>query len=903
MLSPLLTTKFHMPLVRSPLVRRDRLIEALNQGKEGKLILISAPAGFGKTTLLSEWVRQAKLPISWLSLDESDNDPIRFWTYVVAALQQVHNQIGAATLSMLRSTELAAFESFLILLINELANLQDEMALVLDDYHVITARPIHEAVTFLLEHLPPQFHLAIASRVDPPLPLARLRVRGQLTELRAADLRFTVAEAIAFLNQSMQLPLSEEQVEALQIRTEGWIAGLQLAALSMRDAEDSSTFIETLKGTQRYILDYLVEEVLERQPKPLQSFLLRTSILERMCGALCEAILEDDRAVDGAETLKQLEQRNLFVVPLDQERNWYRYHHLFRQLLRHHLNQAELEHVPEYHRRAAQWYEQQGCAADAIHYAIAAQDFQWAAELIEREVQTFNPGFETVLLQMWLETIPRELVWTRPWLSLAYVWALLSPPQLEAAAVALQNTERLLAQQDQNCPSPNTKLLEGLLTALKGIYARQRGDMPASIILIESASRQLPQTNSWLWGTVLLNLGVTYFVADHFEPAQRVLAEATRIGEVTGMADPAIAGLYLRAQFQALRGRIDAALALCQQGFDLAKQRSWLATYAGVLVQVALGDLLREQNQLEEAAQHLTESIDRGVQNRQLGVMMGYITLARVRQAQGDIQAAWEAIRVAEQCQTWLWPTILSVPACKARLHLAQGNLDAAIAWAQTSGLTVDDEIRYSSTDDLPSGSELDYLTLARVIIARGRAAKASEAFLDDAMRLLTRLHEFAASGQRHAHVMEVLILQALIWQAFGDLKRALSLLEQALSIPQTGDYIRLFVDEGKPMAELLSHAASRGIHPQYVSRLLAAFGLVKEEVATMMQPLIEPLSDRELEILRHLATGLSNQTIADQLFVSLAAVKWHARNIYSKLNVSNRTQAVARARELGLLE
>lgn len=756
----------------------------------------------------------------------------------------------------------------------------------------------------MLEHLPLQLHMAIASRADPPLPIARLRGRAQLMEIRATELRFTVAEATAFINQSMKLNnLSKEQVEAIQARTEGWIAGLQLAVLSIRDARDISTLIASLKGTQRYILDYLVEEVLERQPKPIQSFLLCTSILEQMCGALCKAVVGKDFAVNGTKILEHLERCNLFVVPLDSERQWYRYHHLFRELLYHRLSHAAPERVSEYHRRAAQWYEQQGLVIEAIPHAIAAGDFDWAADLIEREVQsTENPRVEAVMLLKWLEILPHKLVETRPWLLLSHAWALYSLGQLEAAVVAVQNIESLLKQQP-NSKAINTKMLWGLVTAVKGMQARQQGAMSESIALLEQALQLLPQDNSWMRATILLNLGVTYFHFDYFQPAQRLLPEVTKSGQSRGIADPAIAGLYLQAQFLALRGRLDRAIILCQQGVDLAKERNWLATYAGIMVQVAMGELLRERNRLEEAAGHLTECIERSTQTRQPGAMMGYITLARVRQAQGNIQAAWSAIGAAEQLPTWLWPTILSVAACKVRLHLAQGNLESALAWAEDSGLGVDDELHYSFTQQHPSGSELDYLTLVRVLLARGRAANASQPYLDDAMRLSLRLYDFAKAGGRNARVMEALMLQALVWQAWGERERSLDVLERALLIPHTGDYIRLFVDEGKPMMELLQYAASRRMHQNYVSCLLAAFGSVEGKVYTTVQPLIEPLTDRELEVLRYLATGLSNQALADKLFVSLAAIKWHARNIYSKLNVENRTQAVTRARELGILE
>jgi LuxR family transcriptional regulator, maltose regulon positive regulatory protein len=890
---PLLLTKFHVPSVRSDLVQRDRLLERLNRGMEGKLILISAPAGSGKTTILSEWLRQTKFSSSWLSLDEGDNDPLRFWTYFVAALQQSHPDIGEATLSMLRSLESPSFESFLIPLINEITRFSERQIFILDDYHAIAARPIHEGMTFLLEHLPPQLHLAIASRVDPPLPLARWRVRNQLTQLGAADLCFTLAETTAFINRSMQLPLSQEQVAAIQARTEGWIAGLQLAALSMRHVKDISAFIASLTRDRHYILDYLVEEVLERQPKPLQAFLLRTSILEQMCEDLCQAVVGSTRT----ETLAQLERWNLFVVPLDDNRQWYRYHHLFRQLLLDRLQRIEPEQVSEYHRRAQKWYEQHGFVTETISHAIAAGDLSQAAEAIEREAGLSNPRVEPARLLTFLEALPDNLVRTHPWLLLSYAWALYSTAQFPAAVRAVQSLESLLQQQ----PSANTEKLWGLVSAIQGIQARQQGATAESITLMERALQQLPQDDSWLRAVILLNLGVTYFVADNYAAAKRLLPEVTQIGQSRGIADPAIAGLYLQAQFLALRGRLDEATTLCQQGVELARERGWLSTYAGVLVRVAMGELLREQNQLEAAAQHLTESIDRGIQTRQPGLMMGYITLARVRQAQGDTQAAREAIKAARQCQVWLWSTILSVPACQARLDLAQGNLDAAIAWVLDSGLSVDGELRYSFTDEFPVGSELDYLTLARVLIARGRLTDPTKPYLNDALRLLERLYDFTAAGGRTARVMEVLMLQALIWQARGDRKRSLHLLQRSLDLSHTGDYIRLSVDEGQPMAELLRDAAAEGMHLQSVNRLLVAFGQVEKAVAKV-QPLIEPLSDRELEVLQHLAQGLSNRAIADKLFVTLAAIKWHARNIYGKLDVSNRTQAVAKARELGIL-
>lgn len=874
-------------------MQRKRLLEKLNQGLTSKLILVSAAAGFGKTTVLSEWAQDIKLPVSWLSLDERDNDFTRFWMYFLAALQQSYPNIGEATLAMLRATEPIAADAFLTPLINELAQLQTDFVLVLDDYHLITTSAIHDALSFLLEYLPLQVHLAIATRVNPPLPIAKLRVCAQLTELHTHDLRFTHEEATAFLYQSLSQPLTEAQIATLQTQTEGWIAGLQLAMLSLRETANSATLIESFSGSQRFVLDYLVEEVLERQSQPLRDFLLRTSILEQMCYALCEAVTGD---ADRGDTLEQLERQNLFVVPLDHDRTWYRYHHLFSEALHHILQRTEPDRILVYHDRAAHWYKQQGYIAEAIQHAIAARSFEYAASLIEQEIQTSeNPRLDAIVLRHALEALPAGLTYTCPWLLVAKAWVGFTSSQFAEAIAAVQRLEQLL---NQNKPE-NADQLWGVVIALKGMHARQQGNTLESITCMEKALQLLPQDHSWLRSLILLNLGVTYFVADNYESAKRLLPEVSRIGKARGTADPAIAGLYLQAQFLALRGHMNEAVSLCQEGLDLATERRWLATYAGVLVQVALADLLREQNQLEAAAQHLNESIDRAIQNHQPGLMMGYITLARVRQAQGDFQAAGTAIHAAERCQPWLWSTMLSVEACKVRLYLAEGNVEAAMAWAESSGLSIEDELHYSPTEQFPRSSELDYLTYARVLLAYGQQ---QPSYLQSTLQLLIRLSEFAKAGGRTIRVMETLLLQALVLQIQGDQDRALDSLNQALSIPRQGHYSRLFLDEGKPMAALLQTAVSKRIYSDEADRLLRIFDSVEEKKSTPLQPLVEPMSDRELEVLRHLATGLSNQAIADQLFVSLAAVKWHARNIYGKLEVNNRTQAVAKARELGLL-
>jgi LuxR family transcriptional regulator, maltose regulon positive regulatory protein len=912
--SPLLATKFHLPVERGltsgqlPLLKRDRLLSQLDQGLNHKLLLISAPAGFGKTTLLANWAHQTQLPVSWLSLDQRDNDPMRFWSYLVVALQQACHDIGESTLAMLRSSEPVPFESFLIPLLNELAQ-QEAIALVLDDYQMITTELIHTAMVFFLEHLPTQVQVAITTRTEPPFPLARWRSRAQLTELQAADLRFTDAEATQFL-RPIPFPLTQTQVEILQTRTEGWVAGLQLALIALRITPDPTAFIQSFHGSQRYILDYLVEEVLERQPEPVRSFLLQTSILEQMCGSLCDAVVPE---VNGSEMLEHLERQNLFVVPLDNNYTWYRYHHLFAEALRHQLDQKAAQQFRAGHNLASQWFEQHGYITDAIGHAIAAQAYDQAATFIEQEVQTAaNPRLDAIALRSAFAALPVEMVNTRPWLLLALAWTQFTSSQFEAAMGTVQALEQLLkSDKSPSDSTAHTEHLWGIVLAMQGMQARQQGDMPQSVALMEQALGLLRQDYAWLRSIILLNLGVTYFVADNYEVAKPLLPEVSRMGRVQGMADPAIAGLYLQSQFLALRGQIEPAIVLAQAGLDLAIERHWLDTYAGVLVQVALADLLREQNQLELAAQNLSRSIDRAIANQQPGLMMGYITLARVRQAQGDFAAAWVALNNAKQCQPWIalnnakqcqpwmWPTILCVEAVQVRLQLAAGNVDAALTQVKNWGLRVDDALQYNSTEDRPMGSELNYLTLARVLIASGRSHLPH---WEAAMQLLTRLHEFAKLGGRTIRAMETLLLQALAWHSCRDLARSLDCLNQAFNIPCQGNYIRLFVDEGQPMTEVLSNAAVKKLHSHNVNLLLAAFGS-RNNPFTSMQPLVEPLSQRELEVLQYLAQGLPNQAIADHLFVSLAAVKWHARNIYGKLAVNNRTQAVAKARELGVLK
>jgi LuxR family maltose regulon positive regulatory protein len=900
----LLATKLHVPGPRPGFVPRPRLAGVLGGG----LVLVCAPAGFGKTALLADWLRSGGRPVAWLSLDAGDNDPVRFWRHVVAALDRARPGTGEQVAPLLRPAP-SSFEGLVTALINELAARSGENAivLVLDDYHLIHAGQVHASLAFLLEHLPPGLHLVLASRSDPPLPLARLRARGQLAELRTDDLRFTAEEAAALLRESAGAALPGAAVAALVARTEGWAAGLQLAALSLRGRSDIAGFVAAFSGSHRYILDYLTGEVLDGLPEQVREFLLETSVLERLSGGLCDAVTGRD---DGQAMLEHVEQAGLFLMPLDEVRGWWRYHRLFADLLRARLQQQRPGRVAVLHRAAAAWYEEHGLADDAVGHALAAGDTAWAARLIEQHFDaTLYLRSEGATAQRWLAALPAELIQTRTRLLLAQVLLAATLGRAEAMEPPLDAAERALADaapavDEPFEPSVGTAAsmlgnIPALIALHRGFLAQLHGDAEGTAAFASQALAELGDGERLLSSTAQGLLAAAEWFRGRLAEAEQAF-----VSSIAGWhaGQPISWGVYQLGQVQRAQGRLDAAAETYQKTLDIAAEPGRAPAPPAGPAYVGLGEVAYQRNELDSAERQVTEGIAlcrQFLYPAPLGT--GLVTLAWIRQAQGDPGGALDAMGEAERAA--LGPAVTGllnpVPAQRARLLLTQGNVGAAARWTTERGLRPDDEPGYPS--------EPEYLVLARVLLAQDRPAQA--------LMLLERMLA-AASGQgRTGSAIEIGALLALALAACGNTGGAVDALAQALALGCPQGYVRVFADEGAPMAALLGRlvAAQKAeraadVPPACMARVLQAFGGKHEPqgagrgAAGVVPGLVEQLTARELEVLVLLAEGMPNPRIAEQLVVTLDTVKKHVSHLLGKLGAANRTEAVTRARQLGII-
>ncbi len=890
-----LKTKLCVPPTRSNWVKRPHLLKLLGEGFSRKLTLISAPAGFGKTSLLVDWVHTHNKNVAWFSVDKEDNDPLQFLIYVILGFQTQEHDIGRSALTMLQSPQPLPLEAVMVNLINELTGSQDHMGLVIDDYHLVDNPQIHSLIEFLLEHLPENIHLFIATRSDPPLKvLARFRSQDQLVELRAAHLSFSLKETEIFLLRCLRLPLAAKDIQVLETRTEGWIAGLQLAALSLHGRKDPAGFLERFKGDNRYIVDYLAEEVLNRQPENIRNFLLQTSILRPFCAPLCDAVAQLDNS---EQILLTLEKENLFIVPLADGSSWYRYHQLFADLLEHRLRSDQEQQAAELHNRASHWYMEHGYKAEALDHAFKAKNYTLAGRLIGEIAETDWDRSRESRLLLWFEQLPVEQIEADPRLCVFYARELFKNGDLEKAETKLQIAEQLL--EAATIAKPLKKGLQGRIAVIRAYIAARTGNIPVMINFSNQALELLPRKDLMWRGVAATTLGFAYswIGSGDLPKAQQAFSEAQKICQA---GDNIYFNIFVGGCLGSvlmMRGRLKQAKDTCEEALKQAQKNGLLHTGIVGGIYSTLGMILCEWNDLDEGVRLIRRGIELSEEGRDpVSVASCQINLVRASIYRDDlatVSAVMEQLNKSMfnfRLPPWITNTIA---AFNAFGYLHSGNLNAAVQWVEDRQLNPDGE---------PGNRhELEHLALAHILMAQNK--------LSEADRLFERLLSDAEAGDRVNIMIELLLGRMLFHRAMGDDVAALGALKKALSLAEPGGFIMIFAGKGKPVADFLekiitdksriSEGRESDFSLAYTQKILSACKASRPKLA---DELLEPLSERELEVLNLIAAGLSNKEITEKLFISLNTVKTHTKHINSKLNVNNRTRAIARAKELGIL-
>ena len=905
---PLLETKLYRPRVRRQTVQRERLMNLLDRGIESSLTIVAAPAGFGKSTLLSAWVAarssdaDSVRAVAWLSLDDGDNDPASFWMYLVTALRTVAPDVGSEALALLQGPGFPSPVTGLTGLLNDLAGVDREVVLVIDDYHLIDAREVHEGVSFVIDNMPSNVHLVVAGRADPPLPLARLRARGELVELRAADLRFRTEEATEYLTGAMGLSLSAPEVSTLDDRTEGWIAALQLAALSMRGREDLADFVAGFAGDDRYVVDYLTEEVLHNQPAEVRSFLLQTSILTRINAALADAV---SGGSNGQAMLEKLDRANMFLIPLDERRRWFRYHHLFAEVLQARLVDERPADVADLHRRASGWYADHGDLDSAIHHALAAPDPDLAGRLIEASLPAMARDRREATLRTWMEALPAEIFRTRPVLSLGYAGALLSTDEVAGVEERLRDAERWIERSDSDeFPGPlvvvdaeEFRRLPGSTAIYRSGLALTQGDAASTVHHARRALSLLDPDDDYRRGAAAALEGLALWGSGDLDGAYEGYARSVASFRRSGHIADVLGCTVTLADLRLTQGRMSDALASYEAALELARGQPTEVRRGIPDMHVGIATILCERGELDAADSHLQRALA-------LGDAAGLpkyryrsrLAMAQLTQARGDLDAAVDLVEAADRFFVAdMSPVVRPVPATRARLWLRQGRVADALGWAAEVGVSVEDDLTYLR--------EYEHITLARTLLAHHRMGGDQQP-VHDALALLVRLREAAIAGGRTGSVIEILTLEALAHRAQGDVERGVASLQDALRRAEGEGYARVFLDEGAPLVSLLEAIAAGSVAREYAARLLAMLHGIDaaETVRDDSSGLAEPLSEREREVLRLLSTEMSGPEIARLLVVSLNTLRTHTKRIYTKLGVNSRRSAVLRAQELGEL-